>query len=631
MGPAAAAEPPASPVGIAPSLDRRFRLLLVALVLARGIAELGVMPPFEGWDEYQHVGHVVHVLETGRRATLGVTDVPQSLLAAMSAFPQPRVALRQMGARPAASGYAEFWARQASGDGAASLRAPGEAPSSIRLYQAQHSWWYYRIMAPLFAAAGGVSDLRDSVAALRLVNLLFSAGAVWVALGVIAVRIRSRSAAAWIGLALAVHPLFLMNGARVSSDAPGIFLATLTVAVALGLDARISVGRSLALGALAGAAILAKATNWSLVPFLAGCWLFAAIRGRGRGLGRGIISYRRAAGVGLAMAMGLAIVVGPEVLHNLAAYGVPTPMQEAVLNRQRGRGLVDLARTAMSVAWLAEAGNLWLRDTFLAGGWSFVGGSIPVRPLYSWAAIAGLLGWAWRLASVARARRLRRRMDSSAAGASSRAIFDSAWTPAACLLFCASITAALGYHVVQSRLAWGQATTGPWYASAGLPWFLALLIAGAMSWPSRRIGVAIALVLVSSCVLGEQTLLWTRMLPAYSGGAAGWEALHRIGQLQPGWLGPATALAATVAAGSLLLAALATIARIPTAAPAGSPAPVPAPVPPAPRGPHRPARPAAVPSDSARSRSGSQPDTAGPPDGRMTGRDGPGPGWTASA
>ncbi|MHB1556583.1 MAG: hypothetical protein ACYC61_03765 [Isosphaeraceae bacterium] len=597
MGPA---EPPASPVGIAPSLGRRFRLLLVVLVLARGITELGVMPPFEGWDEYQHVGHVVHVLETGRRATLGVTDVPQSLLTAMSAFPQPRVALRQMGTHPAASGYAEFWARQANGDGAAALGAPGEAPSSIRLYQAQHSWWYYRIMAPLFAAAGGVSDLRSSVAALRLVNLLFTAAAVWVALGVIAVRIRSRSAAAWIGLALAVHPLFLMNGARVSSDAPGIFLATLTVAVALGLDARISVGRSLALGALAGAAILAKATNWSLVPFLASCWLFAVMRGRR--LGRGLVSYRLAAGAGLTMAMGLAIVVGPEVLHNLAAYGVPTPMQEAVLNRQRGRGLIDLARTAMSVAWLAEAGNLWLRDTFLAGGWSFVGGSIPVRPLYSWAAIAGLLGWGWRMAAVARARRLGRRVDSSATHAPSRAIFDSAWTPAACVLLCASITAALGYHVVQSRLAWGQATTGPWYASAGLPWFLALLIAGAMSGPSRRIGAAIALVLVGSCVLGEQTLLWTRMLPAYSGGATGWEALRRIGQLQPGWLGPATALAATVAAGLLLLAALATIACIPATTPAELPAPASAPVPPAPRGPHRPARPVAVPGDSARGR-----------------------------
>ena len=35
------------------------------------------MPPFEGWDEYQHVAYVVHVSETGRRATLGETEVPR--------------------------------------------------------------------------------------------------------------------------------------------------------------------------------------------------------------------------------------------------------------------------------------------------------------------------------------------------------------------------------------------------------------------------------------------------------------------------------------------------------------------------------------------------------------------------
>lgn len=587
MGPADA-EPPASPAPrTAPSLGRRFRLVLMALVLARGVAEIGVMPPFEGWDEYQHIGHVVHVLETGRRATLGTTDVPRSLLTAMSAFPQPRVALRQMGSRPAAWGYAEFWARQASGAGVsavASSRPPGEEVSSIRLYQAQHSWWYYRLAAPLFAAAGGVSDLGRSVAALRVVNLLFTAAAVWIALGVVAARVRSTTVAAWMGLALAVHPLFLMNGARVSSDAPGIFLATLTVAWALGLGGQLSVGRSLALGVLAGAAILAKATNWSLVPFLGGCWMFAAIRGRGA------VPYRCAAGAGLAMMLGLAMVVGPEVAHNLAVYGVPTPMQEAVLNRQRGRGLLDLAHTAMSFAWLSEVWHLWLRDTFLAGGWSFVGGSIPVRPLYTAAAIAGLLGWAWRAVCVARTRRLHR-LDPGVSGASPR-IFDSPVTPMACLLLCASITAALGYHAVQSRLAWGQATTGPWYASAGLPWFLALLIAGAMSWPSRRIGAGIALILVGSCVVGEQTLLWTRMLPVYSGGATGWEALRRIGQLQPGLLGPATALAATVAAGLLLVAAVTTIARIPATTPAELPTPAPAP--PVPRGPHRPV---AVPGD----------------------------------
>ncbi len=131
-------------------------------------------------------------------------------------------------------------------------------------------------------------------------------------------------------------------------------------------------------------------------------------------------------------------------------------------------------------------------------------------------------------------------------------MFDSIETPMACLLLCFSVTVALDYHAVQSKLAWGRSTTGPWYAAAALPWFLILTIAGALAWPSRRLGTALAAVLVGSCWIGEQTLLWTRMLPTYSGGASGWEALRRIAKLQPPFLGTATCLIA-VAAGSLLL------------------------------------------------------------------------------
>lgn len=285
-------------------------------------------------------------------------------------------------------------------------------------------------------------------------------------------------------------------------------------------------------------------------------------------------------------------------------------MQEAVLNRQRGRGPGDLLRTAWSVSWPTEARHLWLRDTFLAGGWSFVGKSIPARSFYAGAIALGLLGWAWRLSAVALARRGLRhgaarpgrgksRLDLAGAGTSGP-IFDSAWTPLACLLLCASITASLDYHAVQSRLAWGRSTTGPWYASAGLPWFLALGIAGAMCWPSRRLGAAIAAVLVGSCVAGEQTLLSARMLPAYSGGAGGLQALRRVAQLQPAWFGAGTALAATAAAGLLLIAAAATIARIRIPAVVADPASSPSPsLSPSPRGPHRTARPVAHPGNSA--------------------------------
>ena len=58
-------------------------------------------------------------------------------------------------------------------------------------------------------------------------------------------------------------------------------------------------------------------------------------------------------------------------------------------------------------------------------------------------------------------------------------IFDSVWTPLACVLFCSSVTAALGYHAIQSKLAWGTSTTGAWYAAAAFPWFQVLAVGGA--------------------------------------------------------------------------------------------------------------------------------------------------------
>jgi hypothetical protein len=69
--------------------------------------------------------------------------------------------------------------------------------------------------------------------------------------------------------------------------------------------------------------------------------------------------------------------------------------------------------------------------------------------------------------------------------------------------------------------------------------------------------------LVGSYVVSEQSMLWTKMLPTYSGGVAGWEALRRIAQLQPPFLGTATLVAALAVAGLLLIGLGGSIARRP--------------------------------------------------------------------
>src|SRR5262249_48861303 len=136
-----------------------FRALLTGLVLCRGLVYLCIMPPFEGWDEFEHVGYIVHVAETGRPAILGQTQIPHSLLARLIAFPQPESVVALQLGRLGAVDYKTYWTL---------TRPPTLRPGEMELYQAQHSWWYYRLVAPLFSALGGVENLRVSVGGLRL-------------------------------------------------------------------------------------------------------------------------------------------------------------------------------------------------------------------------------------------------------------------------------------------------------------------------------------------------------------------------------------------------------------------------------------------------------------------------------
>ncbi|MCZ6681917.1 MAG: hypothetical protein O7B26_01960, partial [Planctomycetota bacterium] len=49
---------------------RRYCALLAVIFLVRGIFYLSVLPPFEGWDEYQHLAYVAFVAENGRSPVL---------------------------------------------------------------------------------------------------------------------------------------------------------------------------------------------------------------------------------------------------------------------------------------------------------------------------------------------------------------------------------------------------------------------------------------------------------------------------------------------------------------------------------------------------------------------------------
>ena len=325
----------------------------MGLFLARGLTDLCAMPPFEGWDEYQHVAYVVHLLETGRPAVLGQTEVHIPYGGDDPGF--STAGKCRTGARSSArcTGLSGILVAELRNPATPPPRDPDSTVIRTRLYQAAAFAVVLRAGGAAFRGVGGVQDLQRSVAGLRLVNLCSAAASVWVVLGVLARWVRSRRAAAWIGLAIAAQLLFLINAVRVSSDALGVFLATVVVALAMVRDDRRLTWRFGVMGMLTGLAILAKATNWSLVPIVAGpgCSRSSGTGRRPDGGWPRPWPWQRVCRLSSARRFSA----------NLATYGVPTPMQEAVVGHQLGRGPGDLWHTARIFPWSRMARWLWLR------------------------------------------------------------------------------------------------------------------------------------------------------------------------------------------------------------------------------------------------------------------------------
>jgi hypothetical protein len=495
-----------------------------------------VLPPFEAWDEYQHVAYIVHLNETGDRPWFGVSDTPASLLLELPRFPHARQALEQMGST-GALGYADYWARTSDGslEGPPSVKTPGR----IGLYQAQHGPLYYRLMAPLFEALGGVANLRASIAGLRFINLLFTAASVWIAFGIIARRVKNPSVIAFSGLLIALQPLFLMNGVRVANDALGVLLATIAIGWALDLP-RILVQRRaiislIGLGSLTGLAVLAKSVHFGLIPFIAAAWLWGTVRNYRRS--RRAAEVWRAMAAAVAMSVAFVAVTQAEFRGNWKRYGTLTVMQESLINGQAGRGgIAHLIATARAVSWRGFAENLWLRKSVMSGGWSWAGANQRMQNRHEFLALAALAGWAWWLVPASRRRPGR--------------LFDDPSVPWICAALCLGYSASLGYHTLQSQLCWGTPSTNPWYAAAAYPWFLLMLTAGSFLWPIGRLRLALPVLLCIFFLETQATIILGSMVATYTAGANWQLALSRLASLEPECLGTTTI---HVAAGSVLV------------------------------------------------------------------------------
>jgi hypothetical protein len=116
------------------------------------------------------------------------------------------------------------------------------------------------------------------------------------------------------------------------------------------------------------------------------------------------------------------------------------------------------------------------------------------------------------------------------------------------------VSAAIGYHMVHSQVAWGVVTTNPWYAAFAFPWGLTLAYVGASQWPGRCVGNFLTALLLVLYLGAEVNGTFIRMLPFYAN-TTGLTALERMASLRPQVLGTPTLYLAS-AASLILLGAL---------------------------------------------------------------------------
>ncbi len=499
-----------------------FCVLLTAIFLLKGIVYLSVIPPFEGWDEFQHLAYIVHLDEHGEQPILNKAKVSRELLKQIAAFPASQAMLQET--RDIGNvDYKTFYAPAFSANGY------NENHADINLYQSQHGSLYYWLMLPVINLFDREAGILNTIFVLRLINILFATASMAILMHLIGRIVAQKTHGALLAILLISQPLLLINSCRVANDSLAIFIGTVVIAIGLRADLRKRIVSSVVAGTLIGLSCWAKSTSTILFPFWVCCLLVSFFRKE--------ISFPKML-VLLAISNSIAIVVLSEYfIFNIDNYGMLFVMQEAIVNNHQNKSFFDIIRLVFDVPVANYILSVWFKRSIWIGGWSFLKVSY-ISNTHAAIITFSLLGWVYNYYR-----------KSTAKGIIS---FENSLL---CFSTCFFTSLALSWHYLQSSSAWGQAYTCPWYMSLSLPFFLIFIYDSASRWSAKTaciVGALLTAVYIYADVMGSLT-----MLSFYSGGAKiGGEALSRIAVVHPTWLGTPTLLVAALTFTGLLVFSL---------------------------------------------------------------------------
>jgi len=513
--------------------------LFIVAFLARGPLYLSVFPPFEGWDEYQHLAYIVHLDETG---TFPVYDsrVPLSLRPLLLSLPQSGPGHDQLTEWGVLS-YADYW------DGSHAAGVDRTGSSSPRLYQSQQPPLAYVMALPIWRVLKTSRPL-EAIFAMRAINLLLVAGALVLFARALERLVPGFGARAAVLALVCLHPLFFQNVARVAND--GLALATGIAGLSLLLlaDERTLVARGVLAAVCLAASNWSKQTSLTLIPALVlGLPLI--------GWAHGVSTRRLLRATPLAAGLFL-LLIAPLWLWSYQHYGALLMTQDSVELAARGSAGAALATSFRTMAWGPVIGSLFFPGWPWVGGWSFLPADQALATLYAWC-WGALLTAAGAAAAVVALRR---------APALDRA-------DVARLVVCGAVVAGtilgMTYHALISNAIIGHATTTPWYFMTALPFLFVLVVRG-LNAINPRVAIIGAGALAVLFVTIDLHGMWVEMPAAYTNTtdtALQWRRLSAIhpailnGRLRWWFLATQLGALALAGAGTAIAAARARGAR----------------------------------------------------------------------
>ena len=469
--------------------------LVITAFLARGPLYLSVFPPFEGWDEYQHLAYIAHLDETGTIPVFDQSRVSLTLRPLVTSVPHSQwggESVNDWRVLP----YAEYW------NASTPIAGDAESTSSPRLYQAQHPPLAYILAVPVWQAMRDGHQL-EAIYAIRAMNLVLVAAALVLFAGALERMVPDLGPRVAILALVCLHPLFFQNVARVANDALALATGMAGISLLLLADGRTLLTRGLLAAGCIAASVWSKQTGLTLIPALVlGLPLIGWVHG---------VSAGRVWRVTTLVSLAFVLLVAPLWVWSYQQYGSLITTQESIELAGRGSVVDALAASVGTMNWRSFIQTVFVPGRPWIGGWSFLG---MIETL------AGLHGWYWGIlvtaAAIGGATAMLRRATRGQGAASVR---RTEGPDAARLAVCGAVVVmtALGmiHHALVSNALFGRSTTNPWYFMTALPFLFVLLVRG-LEAINRRLAPVAAGVLALLFVAIDLHGTWVQMPTGYA-------------------------------------------------------------------------------------------------------------------